>query len=120
MHRSRCIAEMPAIQSVGLHGISGFTAAGWLSLSKVGHLRTLRLSRIHPGPDGYAHLAKSQSLESMDFNYTPPTEAELKVIGTMQHLQKFTVQNAKLSDDAIAFLKAALPNLVIQVGGTRQ
>jgi hypothetical protein len=109
---------MRSLRQVSLSTLPGLTAAGWLGLSKARQLRSLELEKVHPGPDGFAHLAKCQSLDSLEFRYALPTDEELQVIRTMKHLRTFKVSGAIFSDDFIASLKAALPNLIIHVNGT--
>ena len=111
---------MQSLQTVGFQNCSGFTAAGWQGLGRARQLKNLKLLRTHPGPDGFAHLAKTRTLESLEFVFSPPTEEELQVIRTMQQLRKITVQGATLPDGAVAALKAALPKAIIKVNGKNQ
>lgn len=114
------MGEMPSLRLVRLASTPGLTAAGWLGLSKARQLHRLELDRIHPGPDGFAQLAKCGSLEYLQLNRFLPTDEELPAIRAMKQLRTIHFNSGKLSDDTIASLKAALPKLIVEVEGKRQ
>jgi hypothetical protein len=114
------MGRMRLLRAVSLNTLPGLTAVGWLGLSMAKKLRSLELQNVHPGLDGFAHLAKCESLDSVLFLNCVPTSDELAAIGKMKHLKTFKVGGAELSENSIASLKAALPKLIIEVDGKRQ
>jgi len=112
------IGQMPALQLARIWSNPGLTTAGWLGLSKAGRLQRLELQDVHPGSDGFAHLAKCRSLEYLQLERLSPTDEELSGIRTMKQLRTIHFNGGKVSDDAIAALKTALPNVIINVNGT--
>lgn len=87
-----------------------------LGLEHASALGSLRILRIYgPVTDrGVAHLARLEKLEQLILSHAPVTDAGLKSLHGLKRLTNVDLTGCKVSDDAVAAWKAAVPGVVVK------
>lgn len=102
-------ANMPDLVQLGLDGCT-ITDQGFAKLSGLRKLKHLRLQYAKIGDASMTIIGQNTDLETLNLSFTKVTDAGLPHLYNLTKLTYLSLQSQTLSPNAVALLRAQLPN----------